>query len=321
MNTEKIAEFSNDLLENNKQLNDMYEPYDPATKNLLNSDFNIFFPKLKILSDIFKEEITNTGTSTSTLRSLLSDNVFHSAINSGSNERLQKDYDQDSITNELDETAAQIAIIDIIVDKDDNKNKITEILEDDPHINSTPEDKGAAIFCLLYEKIQEYETRLNETRLIPIKGGFGPRRTDRTQTQKAKEYNAERARQTKKKQQQKTEPVRQTKRAQKTEREQKTVRVQKIQEARQIPDGNNDPIELDLVSNFRIKNYIFVNYNISIFGWPLNCGISETQVISCDKKTETVPNSILFASTPPNCYSGCKAKRLSPWVKHKNDTF
>ena len=274
----KAANFFNELLSQNYpkiQLKEgTFDATLPETNDIiaLNMSFELYFPNLKILSDIFITIMQHPGApTTSSLRSLLRDAAFHKAITSDKSElRFKKNYDMSDVTNYIIQGASSIALLEEITEE--SKEEIDEILKGK---YLTPQAMGIDLFCLYYKKLYIIQKKLYDEEPGTSSGG-GPKRRAVTSSD--------------------TDIL--------------------MSDDDSIVDNRN-PKDLEIVTNYEIRSYIFETYKINILDYPVGTCGKPIPIMQCEEHS----NFNLIGSTPSNCYTSCNLNRISPWIKHGDHYF
>lgn len=159
------ALFMNDLLKDKVQLTSSGETTETSTQIASNKNIQFInaFPKLNALSDVWKRMITENvdgRVKTSALRALLSDSVFHQAIN-GKLTISDFNMSADDIINQQKLVAFAATLME---------TEINDVL----HNDESEEKQGKKLFCILYKKLKQ----MDEEETVPIhidrmKGGGG----------------------------------------------------------------------------------------------------------------------------------------------------
>ena len=83
-----------------------------------------------------------------------------------------------------------------------------------------------------------------------------------------------------------------------------------------IVDKRN-PKDLEIVTNYEIRSYIFERHKINILDYPVGTCGKPIPKMECEKHS----NFNLIGSTSSNCYTSCNVNRISPWIKHGDHYF
>ena len=146
------AQFMNDLLAIPSQMTPAGAVTSTESDSAAALEINFVetFPKLNELSNIWKELITNTNTSTYSLRALLTDAAFHKAINE-TNPTIDLNITDESYARTMKEKS----LITLAAAANDNNIEAIKSRTD-----ISPVAKAREIFCILYKELRDNSEEL-----------------------------------------------------------------------------------------------------------------------------------------------------------------